>query len=255
MSRFPPVILGSSSVRIWGSMLIMVYMRRAASGDQVQGSLGHSEVIVVPDRCLLRFKQHAAASCTMVRPLIYNTPEEKKNAARVYRRMYYERKKEEISVKMAAKYQAKKMASQIMDSGRHMQTLPKLSCLTNIHVMKLSHPVICDVDDTEASLLTCSIFNTLYAQMIQGPGDQQIVLAMLSVRLEVLESIQEYVRLCHRGKSHFSAAIMEHLSNLFYQCKLVTAATEELWCYAAISEIDVEMLTKFSQGSLLFQYL
>ncbi|KAG1891725.1 uncharacterized protein F5891DRAFT_1197490 [Suillus fuscotomentosus] len=211
----------------------------------------------------------------MVRPLIYNTPEEKKNAARVYRRTYYERKKEEISVKMAAKYQAKKMASQIMDSGgasgidisspphhdssstsgRHMQTPPKLSRLTNIHVTKLSRPVICDVDDTEASLLTCSIFNTLYAQMIQGPRDQQIVLAMLSVRLEVLESIQEYVRLCHGGKSRFSAAITEHLSNLSYRCKLVTAVTEELWCYAAISEIDVEMLTKFSRGSLLFQYL
>ncbi|KAG1805421.1 hypothetical protein EV424DRAFT_1351089 [Suillus variegatus] len=133
----------------------------------------------------------------MVHPLIYNTPEEKKNASQVYRRMYYERKKEEISVKMAAKYQAKKMANQIMDSGgassidisspphhdsssasgQHMQTLPKL---------------FCDVDDTEASLLTCSIFNTLYAQMIWGPGDQQIVLAMLSVHLEVLESIQEY---------------------------------------------------------------
>ncbi|KAG1844727.1 hypothetical protein C8R48DRAFT_678339 [Suillus tomentosus] len=191
----------------------------------------------------------------MVRPLIYNTPEEKKNAARVYRRTYYERKKEEISVKMAAKYQVKKMASQIMDSGgassidisspphhdssstsgRHMQTPPKLSRLTNIHVTKLSRPVICDIDDAEASLLTCLIFNTLYAQMIRGPGDQQIVLAMLSVRLEVLESIQEYVRLCHGGESRFSAAIMEHLSNLSYQCKLVTAATEELWCYAAVS--------------------
>lgn len=161
----------------------------------------------------------------------------------------------------------------------HFTARPRLnhalfSRLTNIHVTKLSRPVMyvhinseqcdilntscshsCDVDDAEASLLTCSIFNTLYVQMIRGPGDQQIVLAMLSVRLEVLESIQEYVQLCHRGKSCFSTAIMERLSNLSYRCKLVTAATKELWCYAAISEIDVEMLTKFSRGSLLFQYL
>lgn len=113
----------------------------------------------------------------------------------------------------------------------------------------------CGIDVAEARLLTCSIFNTLYTQMIRGPGDQQIVLTMLSDRLEILESIQEYVRSAHGGKSHLSAATTDRLSNLFHRCKLVTAATEELWCYAAVSEIDAEMLTKFSQGSLLFQYL
>ncbi|KAG1737156.1 uncharacterized protein EDB91DRAFT_1083190 [Suillus paluster] len=178
----------------------------------------------------------------MVCPLIYNTPEEKKkNAARVYRRTYYERKKEEISIKMAAKYRAKKMVSQVMDSGcqvlssasgGHTQIPPKLSHLT---VKKLSHPVICGVDVAEASLLTCLIFNTLYTQMIRGLGDQQIVLAMLSDRLEILESIQEYVWSSHGGKSRFSAAITERLSNLSHRCKLVTAATKELWCYAAAS--------------------
>jgi galactokinase/mevalonate kinase-like predicted kinase len=82
--------------------------------------------------------------------------------------------------------------------------------------------------------------------MIQGPEDQQIVHAMLSAHLEVLESIQEYVQLCYGGKSHFSAAIMERLNNLSCQCKLVTAATKELLCYAAVSEIDAEILTKFN---------
>ncbi|KAG2029050.1 hypothetical protein BDR03DRAFT_976106 [Suillus americanus] len=119
------------------------------------------------------------------------------------------------------------------------------------HMLNTSCSPSCDVDVAEASLLTCSIFNTLYAQMIRGPGDQQIVLATLSDRLEMLESIQEYVRSSQKGKSHLS----ERLSNLFHRCKLVNAATEELWCYAAVSEIDTEMLTKFSRGSLLFQYL
>ncbi|KAG1868744.1 hypothetical protein C8R48DRAFT_771520 [Suillus tomentosus] len=263
----------------------------------------------------------------MVRPLIYNTPEEKKNAARLYRRTYYERKKEEISIKMAAKYRTKKIVSQVIDSGcqvsgagsskkkgagpskkkrtciqrssqaekvvsqimgsgepsvtgppTYVQQAPgrKLSssvpsCQSSddtcehlaLHIIvhplhqedthrfrqsyrrpQLNHalfsrltvnPVICGVDVAEASLLTCSIFNTLYAQMIRGPEDQQIVLAMLSDRLEILESIQEYVRSSHRGKSHLSAAITERLSNLFHRCKLVNAATEELWCYAAAS--------------------
>ncbi|KAG1723256.1 uncharacterized protein EDB91DRAFT_1255731 [Suillus paluster] len=192
----------------------------------------------------------------MVRPLIYNTSEEKKNAARVYRRTYYERKKEEISIKMAAKYRAKKMVSQVMDSGcqvsssasgGHTQIPPKLSCLT---VKKLSHPVICGVNVAEASLLTCLIFNTLYTQMIWGLGDQQIVLAMLSDRLEILESIQEYVWSSHGGKSHFSAAITERLSNLSHQCKLVTAATEELWCYAAASGSFMPQLISINVCSL-----
>ncbi|KAG2028992.1 hypothetical protein BDR03DRAFT_1019042 [Suillus americanus] len=177
----------------------------------------------------------------MVRPLIYNTPEEKKNAARLYRRTYYERKKEEISIKMAAKYQTKKIVSQVIDSGcqvsgagpskkkrirvqrssqaekvvsqimgsgepsvtgppmyvkqapgrKSSSSVPPCQSLDDT---QLNHalfsrltvnPVICDVDVAEASLLTCSIFNTLYAQMIRGPGDQQIVLATLSDQGEV----------------------------------------------------------------------
>lgn len=78
--------------------------------------------------------------------------------------------------------------------------------------------------------------------------DRQVVLDNLSKRLETLGHIEEYLRSA-------TSVHRERIDGFVCRCKLIVAATEELWCYAAVSEIDEDLISKYNRRALLCQTL
>ncbi|KAG1794239.1 uncharacterized protein HD556DRAFT_1308288 [Suillus plorans] len=156
---------------------------------------------------------------------------------------FVSRKKEEISIKMAAKYRTKKIVSQVIDSGCQVSgASPSKKKRICIQRSSQAEKVVSQIMGSGEPSITGPPTPPHHSSSSASGGHIDSAKVILWCRCRQGEppdlfNIQhtEYIQSSHRGKSHLSAAITECLSNLFHRCKLVNAATEELWCYAAAS--------------------
>lgn len=106
-----------------------------------------------------------------------------------------------------------------------------------------------DIDNVESTLTTCAQLDKLCNQLANNfLRDRQAVLDALTERLETLVHVEEYLRSAN-------SVHRDHIEGFMCRCKLVVAATEELWCYAAVNEVDEDLVSKYSRRSLLCQTL
>jgi hypothetical protein len=86
-----------------------------------------------------------------------------------------------------------------------------------------------DIDNVESTLTTCAQLDQLCNQLANNfLRDRQAVLDALTEWLETLVHVEEYL---------WSAISVhrDHIEGFMCRCKLVVAATEELWYYAAVN--------------------
>ncbi|KAG2119822.1 uncharacterized protein F5147DRAFT_767291 [Suillus discolor] len=158
----------------------------------------------------------------MGRPRLYKTQEERSEAARRYRKKYYERSKERIA---AAKQSLRKKGSTVVEPEIDIENVE--SDVESEPVQLTNAATVIDIDDVEYKLMKCAQLDKLCYQLANNfLHDQQAVLDALSERLETLVHVEEYLRSA-------TSVHHDHIEGFLCRCKLVVAATEELWCYAA----------------------
>ncbi|KAG1724894.1 uncharacterized protein EDB91DRAFT_1255031 [Suillus paluster] len=108
---------------------------------------------------------------------------------------------------------------------------------------------IYDIEDAQSNLVVISTeLKPLFIKMVQDFQDnREAVQSRLSKHLKTLEHIHEYLQTLDDNLGHAVAA------GVMCQSKAITMATEELWCYSAMREMDEEMNPKFFRRGLLYQ--
>ncbi|KAJ8585911.1 hypothetical protein M405DRAFT_824174 [Rhizopogon salebrosus TDB-379] len=205
----------------------------------------------------------------MGRPRLHATAEERATAARKYRQDYYERNKKTISVKMAAKYRARK------PGGKQPDKVPELSEHTEQPESPISEQepppdsATCidfrqRIQDIQAAVLRAmaphaeDFFEHLYSSLTKDSNDYQLRLSIISDALKLLEGHSLRARTLEAELLQEAEGVGKLLSQaqgLTQRLRDMTRSAEELWCFT-VEDTDIAKLKRqHSGGRLQFQRL
>ncbi|KAG2035020.1 hypothetical protein BDR03DRAFT_1012893 [Suillus americanus] len=219
----------------------------------------------------------------MGRPRLHATAEERATAARKYRQDYYERNKKTISVKMAAKYKARRAgkpsrtnhepAKTTQLSGystqpeRHVteqetsvsgnesehKSLPD-SNLHRIDLRQRIQNVQTAVAETTA-LHAEDYFEHLYSSLTKNSNDYQLRLSIISDTLKLLErhSLQARTLEAELAQENGVGKLLSQAQELTQTLRDMTGAAEELWCFIVDDPDATKLIQQYSRGELRFQ--
>ncbi|KAG1852708.1 hypothetical protein F4604DRAFT_1294492 [Suillus subluteus] len=219
----------------------------------------------------------------MGRPRLHATAEERAAAARKYRQDYYERNKKTISVKMAAKYKARRAGkpnrtnhepakttklsghspqlerhvteqeTSISDSESEHESLPD-SYLRRIGLQQRIQDVQTAVAETTA-LHAKDYFEHLYSSLTENLNDYQLRLSIISDALKLLEkhSLQTRMLEAELVQENGTGKLLSQAQELTQTLRDMTGAAEELWCFIVDDPDATKLIQQYSRGELRFQ--
>lgn len=219
----------------------------------------------------------------MGRPRLHATAEERAAAARKYRQDYYERNKKTISVKMAAKYKARRAGNLNRKQPEHAKTT-QLSGLSPQHE---SHVTEQETSDSESEHETSSLpnntfhrtdlqqrikdiqtaiaettalraqdyFEHLYSSLTNNSNDYQLRLLVISDALKLLErySLQARTLEAELVEENEAGKLLLQAQQLAQTLRDLTGAAEELWCFIVGDPDATKLIQQYSRGELRFQ--
>ncbi|KAG1804404.1 uncharacterized protein BJ212DRAFT_897616 [Suillus subaureus] len=219
----------------------------------------------------------------MGRPRLHATAEERAAAARKYRQDYYERNKKTISVKMAAKYKARRagkpsrtnydpakttqlsgyspqpvrhvteQGTSVSDSESEHTSLPD----SNLHRIDLQQRIR-DVQTAVAkttALHAEDYFEHLYSSLTKNSNDYQLRLSIISDALKLLErhSLQARTLETELVQENEVGKLLSQAQELTQTLRDMTGAAEELWCFIVDNPDATKLIQQYSRGELRFQ--
>ncbi|KAG2107752.1 hypothetical protein DEU56DRAFT_762599, partial [Suillus clintonianus] len=174
----------------------------------------------------------------MGRPRLHKTQEESTEAARISRRKYYQRNKERCNAaKQSLRNSLKKSNTDESVQISSMNSWAVLNCIKlKKSVLKLhAHP-----DGNTITGIRIRIIGA--KQSIQSEPVQLANGARYRFWIPCLNGLRHWATLKSiyvTQPPFITIALMA-----VCRCKLIVAATEELWCYAAVSEVDEDLVSK-----------
>lgn len=221
----------------------------------------------------------------MGRPRLHATAEERAAAARKYRQDYYERNKRTISVKMAAKYKARradklsrkkhepakttqlsgyspqpakrhgtKQETSVSDSESEHESLPNTSDFHHIDLQQRIRDAQIAVVETTA-LHAEDYFEHLYSNLTKKSNDYQRRLSIISDAMKVLEghSLQARTLEAEIVQENGVGNLLSQAQELTQTLRYMTGAAEELWCFIVDDPHATKLIQHYSRGELRFQ--
>ncbi|KAG2117751.1 hypothetical protein DEU56DRAFT_146539 [Suillus clintonianus] len=223
----------------------------------------------------------------MGRPRLHATAEERAAAARKYRQDYYERNKKTISVKMAAKYKARRagklgrsksepakatqlsahspqpeshvteQATSLPDSQNQVpehETSPPDSPVHRIDLQQRIQDIQTAVVETTA-LHAEDYFEHLYSTLTKNSHDYQLRLSIISDALKHLEgySLQARTLEAELMQENGARKLLFQAQELTQTLRDMTGAAEELWCFIVHDPDTAKLIQQHSRGELRFQ--
>ncbi|KAG1775193.1 hypothetical protein EV702DRAFT_450359 [Suillus placidus] len=221
----------------------------------------------------------------MGRPRLHATAEERATAARKYRQDYYERNKKTISVKMAAKYKARRAGkpSRIKHVPAKTTQLSGHSPQPEKHVTEQRISISDSESEHEASSLPDSTFyridlqqriqdiqtavaeitalhaedyfEHLYSRLTKNSNDYQHRLSIISDALKLLEghSLQARTLEAELAQENGAGKLLSQAQGLTQALRDMTGAAEELWCFIVDDPDVTKLIQQYSRGELRFQ--
>ncbi|KAG0700272.1 hypothetical protein DFH29DRAFT_640605 [Suillus ampliporus] len=223
----------------------------------------------------------------MGRPRLHATAEERAAAARKYRQDYYERNKKTISVKMAAKYKARRAsklgkkkrepAKAAQLSGYSPQTKEQVTeqetsipdTQNQVSEHKTSppdstvHPVDLQkrIQDIQTAVVETTAphaedyFEHLYSSLTKNSNDYQLRLLIISDALKLLEghSLQARTLEADLLQEKGVANLLSEAQELTQKLRDMTRAAEELWCFIVEDADTAKLIQQHSREQLRFQ--
>ncbi|KAG1795310.1 uncharacterized protein HD556DRAFT_377784 [Suillus plorans] len=219
----------------------------------------------------------------MGRPRLHATAEERATAARKYRQDYYERNKKIISVKMAAKYKARRarkpgmkkhesakatqpighspqpeghvteQEASVSDSESEHESLPD-STSHHIDLQQRIRDIQTIVAETTA-LHAEDYFEHLYSSLTKSSNDYQLRLSIISDAMKLLEghSLQARTLEAELVQENMVGKLLSQAQELTQTLRDMTGAAEELWCFIVDDPDATKLIQQYSRRELRFQ--
>ncbi|KAG2359070.1 hypothetical protein BDR07DRAFT_1415913 [Suillus spraguei] len=221
----------------------------------------------------------------MGRPRLHATAEERAAAARKYRQDYYERNKKTISVKMAAKYKARRAVKlsrkkhepakttrrsghspqparghgteqeiSVSDSESEHESLPNTSTFYHIDLQRRIQDIQIAVAETTA-LHAEDYFEHLYSNLTKKSNDYQRRLSIISDAMKLLEghSLRARTLEAELVQENGVRNLLSQAQELTQTLRYMTGAAEELWCFIVDDPHTAKLIQHYSRGQLRFQ--
>ncbi|OAX32688.1 hypothetical protein K503DRAFT_870008 [Rhizopogon vinicolor AM-OR11-026] len=209
----------------------------------------------------------------MGRPRLHATAEERAAAARKYRQDYYERNKKTISMKMAAKYKArkpvrKKREEALVELSVHPERPESHHTEQEQETPLPDSPACIDfrqrIQDIQAAVSQAmaphaeDFFEHVYSSLTKNSSDYTLRLSIISDTLKLLEGHSLRARSLEAEllqEAQGNGKLLSQAQALTQRLRDMTKSAEELWCFTVEDAGIAKLIQQHSAGKLQFQRL